>query len=156
MLSDRAFMALRDLDEGARLNSVHSVAREVIAAGLAIDNFGYLQLTELGRKAARVKAVRQHIISDDNIADLSYRLDPMANPDNAAVKILEEERQVTEEWIALPRPAPVDPSAPPLEPPADKYILAMRCAGVATGETGIEVKTEWVMAFLGAWVKACE
>ena len=153
MLSDRAFMALSDLDNGARLNSVHSVARELIAAELAIDEWGYLRLTEQGRKAARAKVTRQHIISDDNIADLSYRIDPMANPTAAAAQM------ATPPAAMEPLPPPPPPIAPApapvlaVEPTSDQRVRATRCAGIATGKTGIEVQTSWVLAFLAAWLE---
>jgi len=158
MLSDRAFMALSDLDNGARLNSVHSVARELIAAGLAIDEWGYLRLTEQGRKATRAKVTRQHIIADDNMADLSYRIDPMANPTTAAAQMATPPAAFEPLPPPPPEPEPIIAAAAPapsvpMEPTSDARVRAMRCAGIATGKTGIEVQTAWVLAFLAAWLE---
>jgi hypothetical protein len=155
MLSGRAHMALIDLENGARLNSVHSVARELIAAEVALDNFGFLEITEFGRKVARAKFRDRLIISDENVADLSYRIDPMANP--ATAMTTPPAIAEINPFAAEPPPVAELEPAPPvqkmtLEPTTDQYITAMRCAGVATGETGIEVKTEWVLAFLSAWM----
>ena len=138
-----------DLENGARLNSVHSVARELMAAEVAIDNFGYLQITEFGRKVARAKFRDRLIISDENVADLSYRIDPMANPAEAMTTPPPAAVE-----FAFPEPPPEAPEVQKtiIEPTSDKYILAMRCAGVATGESGVEVPTAWVLAFLGAWL----
>jgi hypothetical protein len=159
MLSDRAFMALRDLDEGARLNAIHSVARELIAAGLCLDDFGYLRLTEAGRQVSRGKLPRSLQIQDGNVADLSYRIDPMANPEVA--------RNQMSTPPAMPAPSP-SPSPSPLEqlkevtldlalppakePAADDYTKGLRAAGVATGITGISVDPKWVMEFIKCYV----
>jgi hypothetical protein len=139
MLTDRAFMALADLDSGLRINCSHAVAKELIAAGLAIDNFGFLELTEVGRKAARVKSVRQFVIDDGNVADLSFRIDPMANP------------------MAPPEPIThavlEEPITPEPLPPPDDYTRGLRAAGVATGITGVKVETNWVVEFVKAYVE---
>lgn len=144
MLSGRAHMALIDLDGGARLNSVHSVARELIAHEAAIDNFGFLEITEFGRKVARAKFRDSLVISDDNVADLSYRVDPMSNPDAMSAPA-----PPPPAWVELPtapEPAPVA-----LDPTSDETVRAYRAAGVATGKTGIEVEARWVIAFVEAW-----
>jgi hypothetical protein len=149
MLSDRAFMALADLDHGARLNSIHSVARELIHAGLAIDEWGYLRLTEAGRQVGRGKLPRSLQIEDGNIADLSYRIDPMSNP------------VVAPEQIAHPptTPAPAAAVITPdpeirqaLTPAGDEYTRALRAAGIATGLTGTEWDAKWVQIFVEAFV----
>ena len=145
-------MALKDLDDGARLNSVHSVARELIAAGLCIDEWGYLRLTEAGRQIGRGKLPRSLQIQDSNVADLSYRIDPMANPEVARAQ------------MSTPPSMPMDsptanipsPNQPPprlaIEPAADDYTRGLRAAGVATGQTGVEVSAKWVEAFVKCYV----
>jgi hypothetical protein len=142
MLSDRAYMALNDLDNGLKVSCSYPVARELIAAGLAIDEWGYLALSEAGRRAARAKTTRQFIINDENVADLAYRRDPMENPATPPAPV---------EHI----PAPIADTEPPaaLEPPADDYARGWRAAGVATGVTKIEVDTRWVVEFVKAYVE---
>ncbi|MHC2537003.1 hypothetical protein [Bradyrhizobium diazoefficiens] len=53
MLTEDAAQALEALDEGAWMNTAHRVARELIAAGLAFDGWGRLEISESGRRAAR-------------------------------------------------------------------------------------------------------
>lgn len=81
MLSREAIAALVELDSGARFNCLHSVSRELIAAGLAFDGWsGSLEITEAGRRIARkqggVREVRSFVVDDPNISNMSDLNEP--------------------------------------------------------------------------------
>jgi hypothetical protein len=140
MLTDHQRLVLDQLDHGAYFNVLHTEARELIAAGLAREDFGYLAITEAGRRAIRQPTAHTHRIISEHVADLgnaTYVGDPMANP---------QERYV------LPDIAPEEPRE--LPPAKDELERALRAAGEASGKTGVWPETEWVHAFVGAFINA--
>ena len=48
-ITPEAFQALQALHDGTRMNIMHTIARELIDAGLAHAGFGILEITEAGR-----------------------------------------------------------------------------------------------------------
>jgi hypothetical protein len=154
VLTTDELAALDGLDRGARYNVAHSTARGLVAKGLALDNWGWLGLTETGRRVLRQhnytlntdhRILRTHVLDDDQIADLSTQAakltdDPFAAPhrsglERSAIVLVEEE----------------EPYAP-LPPADDDVQRAMRAAGVASGVTGVWPEIEWVHAFIEAFV----
>jgi len=135
-------VVLGRLEHGAYFNVTHTTARELIAAGLACEEWGRLALTEEGRIALRRPAQHKYYILDDNeVADMSaaqLAVDPMTSPHLANQPIVEE--------------AP----AAPLSPACDTPTKAMRAAGVASGKTGVWVDKVWVDAFIEAFDDATE
>jgi hypothetical protein len=152
MLSDQAYEALGKIDSGYTMNPIHTVSRELINAGLACNDWGRLALTESGRRVVRgARSIRSRYTmanyppEDANVTELIHHQDPFTTP-----KVSHP----------LHYPEPADQYDPPAatetvlleEPNPDRYTLALRCAGVATGKTGIEVDAAWAIAFIEAWV----
>lgn len=141
--------ALEGLDRGLAFNTTHTIARELIAAGLAFSDWGRLAITEAGRIAAR-RPQRPFRIIEEHVSDLSDELvinqtvDPMTAPHLAHSSASKLERSA----IVLVEEEPL----PPLPPADDDVQRAMRAAGVASGVTGVWPETEWVHAFIDAWV----
>src|SRR5436190_567702 len=144
MLSAEAAAALVNLENGAHFNSMHSVARELIAAGFAEAGWGggYISITAAGRKEVRHGVRYANTPGGPNMFDLNY--DPMSNPAapspmstpipevaNLAPQFAQEVQEISpkSEAVELPPPAP-------LPPPADMRDRALRAAGVASGKTG--------------------
>jgi hypothetical protein len=133
MLSNEALNALTELDAGARMNCLHTVARELIAAGMAFDGWGYLEITESGRRLARsALPYRNFAISDPNIANMGDRNAPPIVP----------------EEIVTPKPEIVSRQEPVMTWSRER---AVKAAGVANGRVGIWVDQRWVEAFLQAY-----
>jgi hypothetical protein len=134
MLSQEAELALGRLAEGVAMNPLHTIARELIAAGLAMNDFGHLVLTETGRRLSRRTQgnYRHYEILDQHVSDMSQYQNPMG---------LGPEVQVKPFWT----------NTVPVETVTD-YTRALRAAGVATGKTGLNVDVKWVHAFMDAWV----
>jgi len=130
MLTEEAAAALEQLDDGACMNTTHRLARELIAAGLAFDGFGRLEISEAGRRARRGSTARAFVIDDPNIADLSPKPAPK---------------------FELPPVAP-EPELLAVETrdPSTKSRV-MRAAGVANGKCGIWVDQLWMAAFIEAF-----
>jgi hypothetical protein len=153
VLTAEELAALDGLDRGARYNVTHSIARDLVAKGLALDNWGWLGLTETGRRVLRHhnytlntdhRILRTHVLDDDQIADISAQAakltdDPFAAPHRAGL-----ERTA----IVLVEEEPYEP----LPPASDDIQRAVRAAGVASGITGVWVEDKWVHAFVEAFV----
>jgi hypothetical protein len=146
--------ALEGLDRGLAFNTTHTIARELIAAGLAFSDWGRLAITEAGRIAAR-RPARPFRIIEEHVSDLSdeqhfkegvVAIDRMTAPHLAHSSASKLERSA----IVLVEEEPYEP----LPPPADEMQKAMRAAGVASGVTGVWVEEKWVRAFVDAWVHA--
>jgi hypothetical protein len=181
MLSKQAIAALVELEAGAKMNCLHTVARELIAEGLAFDGWGQLEITEAGRRAARsadlanqeltIARYRNFGVDDPNYANLhggetafetpgdSHHLDASILPD---LKI----RGVTHGGMMDPPDSlPPDPDAedqvdrnkPTLVPQVEALGIpwsrsrAMAAAGEANGRSGIWVDEKWVACFLDAY-----
>jgi hypothetical protein len=150
-LTEEHLAALAGLDRGVTFNTTHTVARELIALGLASSDWGRLAITEEGRRVIRRLPGRTYQIIDTHVADLSLEpaqdladLDPMAAPHRA--KLSEEAISVLKETLREAPPAP-------LPPPGDDIQRAMRAAGVASGVTGVWVEEKWVHAFIDAFTR---
>jgi len=151
-LSDQAFEALSRLEHGARMNVMNTAARELIAAGLASDDWGSLRLTEAGRR--RIRGQHNFYIDDDNVANLFAtpavsHVGLVIEPEEARPGVPPVKPPRVKPGTPLPQPLP-----PALEPGVDDITRGFRAAGVATGTTGIEVDPRWVDAFVRAWVAA--
>jgi hypothetical protein len=143
MISPEALAALSSIEHGAHYNTLHSTARELMGAGYACDDWGYLRLTEHGRRYLRRGVFNFTISGDENVSDLaihrSVAIDPMAAPHLAhsasapvAIELLPE--------------APAEPL-----PVAETRMQEMlRAAGVASGVTGVWVDARWLEEFARA------
>jgi hypothetical protein len=140
MLSDQAYEALARIDRGQILNSIHTVSRELITAGLACNDWGHLTLTEAGRRVVRGRRMAHHFAAEGT-SDLWLHQDPFATPRASHLTLVEE--------ASVP-----EPELEPIAPTIDDHTRALRCAGVATGRTGIEADSAWVIAFCDAWVNS--
>jgi hypothetical protein len=171
MLSADAMHALRSLEDGARFNTMHSTARELLGAGLAYDDWGNLAISEGGRRLLRSGVRRIEIHSDEQACDMS-RVHMMQIPKDAQI-----DRTPNGWWInsATDRAkvAAIDPMMSPQhvfkhqiventpvvfkEPPAEPLPIAesrkqemLRAAGVASGITGVWPDERWVNEFVRA------
>ncbi|UQD96120.1 hypothetical protein [Bradyrhizobium japonicum] len=137
MLTEEAAQALEALDEGAWMNTTHRVARELIAAGLAFEGWGRLEISESGRRAARGSgaARRAFIIDDPNIAEIGDRTEPRRT------------------FELPPPPQPVKFSEPQMRSENLTWSRdrAARAAGDANGATDVWVEARWVAAFMDAY-----
>ena len=173
MISDQATEALALLESGARFNTMHTVARELIEAGYASNDWGYLGLTEAGRIYLRRGARRIHINSDDQSCDLSvYQMQvPKAAIDRTPLAywknrcVVDRSGAVVDDNDPMASPQHInrglqtklaDLELPP-EAPAEPLPIAdsrrqemLRAAGVASGVTGIWVEDRWVEEFIRA------
>jgi len=141
MISAEALVALGAIDRGARYNTIHTTARELMGLGLACEDWGRLGITEAGRIFLR-RGKFNIAIDDDNISDLSahntsvqIKRDPMAAPH----RVHDEPLELLPE--AEPTPLPV----------AETRMQEMlRAAGVASGKTGVWVDAKWLEEFARA------
>jgi len=156
MLSPEAAAALVNLEDGAHFNSMHSIARELIAAGFAEAGWGggYISITAAGRKEVRRGVrYREQIPAGPNMFDLNY--DPMSNPaapSPAVPEVVNPTPQIAQE-VQEPSPKTVTVELPPiapLPPPADMRDRALRAAGVASGKTGVWIEAAWLEEFINA------
>jgi len=67
MISAEALAALSGLEHGARYNTMHSIARELIEAGYACEDWGNLSMTEAGRIYLRKGKFNIRITGDDHV-----------------------------------------------------------------------------------------
>jgi hypothetical protein len=154
MLSPEAHRALGRLEHGDRLNVMHTIARELIAAGLARDNFGSLELTEAGRRIGR----REYRISDEHHADL-FATPAVSHPIDHTADWPPIDRSPNTWWrnpVAAPPLPPEAPPEPETLPPAIGPLAwsrdrARAAAGIANGKTGTWTEPAWVDAFMDAY-----
>jgi len=152
-LAEEHLAALDGLDRGVTFNTTHTIARELIALGLASSDWGRLAITEAGRIALR-RPARSYTIINEHVAAISVEpvqdladLDPMAAPHRA--RLSDEAIEVLKETLVEAPPAPLPPAT-------DRVQRALRAAGVASGKTGIWVEDKWVHAFIDAFDDAAE
>jgi len=171
MISAEALTALAGLEHGARYNTMHSIARELMRAGLACNDWGYLGLTEAGRIYLRRGRVNIEISGDDSVHDMSVHMmqipnanidrtpndwwknraaavDPMASPQHVPQDITPD---VDEAGCVVIEVAPEAPPTPTPLPIAENRMQEMlRAAGVASGKTGVWVEAAWLSEFVRA------
>lgn len=148
MLSQEAELALARLADGAVMNPIHTTARELIDAGLAMNDWGRLALTEEGRIRTRAWSglpLRQYVIADLDYANLSAHVNPMGlGPERPAADI-----------GFVPSAADFKAAHAEVESatvrPASYYDRAIAAAGTASGKTGEWPTSEWVHAFMDAF-----
>jgi hypothetical protein len=148
--SPEALAILVALDNGARFNTTHTTARELIAVGLACDDFGRLALTEAGRIAARRPdpAINAYISQDPHVANLDGSLPRRS---------LDQPSQPSQPPLELPPLAPVGHVAPPRQAAGDlawSREHVMRAAGAANAKCAMWVDTNWIEAFMDAYEAA--
>jgi hypothetical protein len=166
-VSAEALAALAALEHGARYNTLHSTARELMEAGFACEDWGYLGLTEAGRVFLR-RGVRNIPISDDDdhVYDMSVHMMqvPAVPIDRTPSKFWKNNTPHhvgRGEYDGSIKLDPAEPAKRPLEiieeQPAEPLPVAetrkqemMRAAGVASGVTGIWVEDRWVEEFIRA------
>ena len=171
MISAEALAALSGLEHGARYNSIHTVARELRDLGYAYDDWGYLAMSELGRRFLRRGKFDIVITGDDNVANLITHAqiyhsdgrelgaeagmkpitDPMASPqyvyNRHPVNDCQDEQTVTPSL-----PVQLLPEEPPTPLPVatSRMQEMLRAAGVASGKTGTWVDAAWLTEFVRA------
>ena len=151
MISAEALAALGGIEHGARYNTMHTTARELMAAGLACDDWGHLGLTEAGRIYLRRGRFNIRIDGDSYISDMSITrtvIDPMAAPHRAVRPPARADDPEAEPSLHVELP----PEAPPAPLPiAESRMQEMlRAAGVASGKTGVWPDEKWVEEFVRA------
>jgi len=157
-ITPEAFQALQALHDGSRFNIMHTIARELIDAGLAHSGFGILEITEAGRIWVRrgvtpVAKPRTYIVDDENVANLA-----------AGQKYAEAVQQPAPPppapiWhppLALPPEAPPEPEQLPPAPLTDTSLAwsrdrAIAAAGAASGTTDHWPPPTWIDAFITAY-----
>jgi hypothetical protein len=159
-ISPEAFQALQKLEDGAAFNCMHTIARELIDAGLAHAGFGSLEITEAGRIWVRrgvTPVATSYIVDDANVANLGGMSmpDPIPRPDPP---------QPPPGWhppLALPPEPPPEPERlppAPLTPGALAWTRdrAVRAAGAASGLSDHWPPPTWLIAFMDAYEHAGE
>jgi len=178
-ITPEAFQALQALHDGARYNIMHTIARELIDAGLAHSGFGVLEITEAGRIWVRRGVTpRSYITDDPNVANLGpqnipkkitsddlEQLDRVArsreatnvsNPPIANMG-LDTSRPVEKIDMVLPPEAPPEPEVMPPPPQTTTGELAwsrdraVRAAGAASGQTDHWPPPGWLTVFMEAY-----
>jgi hypothetical protein len=165
MISAEALAALSGLEHGARYNSIHTVARELRDLGYAYDDWGYLAMSELGRRFLRRGKFDIVITGDDNVANLIthaqiYHSDgrelgaeagmkPIIDPMTAPHRVNDCQDEQT---IVPTRVVELLPEEPPQPLPVAQSRMQemLRAAGVASGKTGTWVDAAWLVEFIRA------
>lgn len=154
-LSPQAIETLVELDLGKHMNTVHSVCRELIAAGMASDDWGRLEITEKGRlvvRQMRFSGVRQFLVDDPNISNMGDFNRPAPLPPVApeiGSDLIINNMEVTQET------GPTEPRELPLYKREGSVAWsrerARQAAGVANGKSGVWIEATWIDAFLDAY-----
>jgi len=163
-ITPEAFQALQALHDGARFNIMHTIARELIDAGLAHSGFGILEITEAGRIWVRrgvtpVTKPRTYITDDPNIANLSP---PDLPPAATSAMRAQEQSGSVPVWhppLVLPPEAPAEPEVMPPAPLTEGGLAwsrdrAVRAAGAASGQTDHWPPPSWLSHFMDAYEAA--
>jgi hypothetical protein len=176
MISAEALAALSGLEHGARYNTMHSIARELIEAGYACEDWGNLGITESGRIYLRKGRFNIKITGDDHVSDMSDHVSDMsvhqmqipAAPisrkplpfwTNRAAQDQVPIHRSRGDWDPAPdnsgaakKPIELVEEAPaePLPAATDRMQLMLRAAGVASGITGVWPEEKWVLEFVKA------
>jgi hypothetical protein len=132
-LSPQAVTALIDLEHGATMNCIHTVARELIREGMAFEGWGKLEITEMGRRSART--FRSFTADSTDIAELHLETNRGGETFELA-----PEQPVLKENI----PHQADPHLP------WSRERAMKAAGVANGADTL-VPAAWIATFMDAY-----
>jgi len=169
MISAEALAALSGLEHGARYNTMHSIARELIEAGYACEDWGNLGITESGRIYLRKGRFNIKITGDDHVSDMSVH--HMQIPDapisrkplpfwtNRAAQDQVPIHRGRGKWDPAPdttgaakQPLELVEEAPsePLPAATDRMQAMLRAAGVASGITGVWPDEQWVLEFVKA------
>jgi hypothetical protein len=169
MISAEALAALSGLEHGAHYNTLHSIARELIEAGYAHEDWGNLSMTEAGRIYLRKGRFNIRITGDEHVSDMSVT--HMRIPDgpidrtpskvwkNHAVKDLTQPHRGRGEWDPQPDTSPAarkpielieEAPSEPLPAATDRMQEMLRAAGVASGITGVWPDERWVLEFVKA------
>jgi hypothetical protein len=165
MISAEALAALSGLEHGARYNTMHSIARELIEAGYACEDWGNLGITESGRSYLRRGQFRIKISGDEQACDLSVH--QMQIPDAPIsrkplpfwTKDSPARPRNRGEWDPAPdttgaakKPLELVEEAPsePLPAASSRMQAMLRAAGVASGITGVWPDERWVLEFVKA------
>ena len=120
---------------------MHSQARELIRAGLALDDFGRLRITEAGRELIRHAGVPPRVELPPLWRDAPTTSEHVAN--------LGVPHETPDGMIGGPFPdAGHDAAEPTL---AWSRARARRAVGVANGVMGVWAAAPWVQAFLDAY-----
>jgi hypothetical protein len=170
MLTKVALETLGLLESGARFNCLSVVSRELIEAGLAFDGWGYLEITESGRRVLR-RQYRNFAIDDPNISNMGEVNSAMSTPDNshplqpaeiATPGAFGIDRSSNSVW-KTPEPDAadqIDRNKPTLQPAIEMAGVAwsrgraIAAAGIANGVCGVWVDQKWIQAFLLAYEDA--
>ena len=152
-LSEQALSALIELDNGAKFNAIHTTSRELIAAGYAFDGWGYLEITERGRRKARERNYRNFAIDDEQIHNMATQIIADVDRARAAAPDLPEDpikHLDADDLVELAR------AAPKIEHVGRLWSRdrAIKAAGVANGKTGTWVDASWVKAFMDEYERA--
>jgi hypothetical protein len=159
MISDQAMLALAELEAGARMNCLHTIARELIAAGLAFDGWGKLEISEEGRRLLRKRVIKVELphtfeVESEHVANLQP---PAAGSRNVP--------RMRSAWMpgeiishqAIEAADQVDRNKPTLAPQVEAMGIAwsrsraIKAAGEANGRSGLWVDEKWVACFLEAY-----
>jgi hypothetical protein len=170
MISAEALAALSGLEHGAHYNTLHSIARELIEAGYACEDWGQLNMTEAGRVYLRRGKFNIRITGDEHVSDMSvtHMRIPDAPIDRRPSKFwknragdFEQPHRTRGDFdptVALDtttvatRPLELVQEAPaePLPAATDRMQEMLRAAGVASGITGVWPDERWVLEFVKA------
>lgn len=148
MLSQQALAALYDLDGGARFNTLHTVSRELIEAGYAIDMYGLLTISEAGRIHARKRGYRNFAISDLNVSNMGDMNEPRATGHMFEVAPEQLETVQAREQLNADMLPDLENRRRDLAWDRDRVRKA---AGVANGACGVWVEAAWIEAFMKAF-----
>jgi len=175
-ISRDAVRTLLELEHGGRFNCIHSIARELISEGYAFDGWGKLEITEMGRRAART--FRSFTTTSDGVANMGDMNQPkfetpinshgIEDPDPVILPDLVVRGVTAGKMMEPPDSLPVEPATMNVEskrggetfevsPQMDLRKLtwsrdrAMKAAGVANGAQEVWVGASWVRAFMEAY-----
>jgi hypothetical protein len=168
-ISRDAVRTLVALEHGGRFNCIHAIARELIDEGYAFDGWGKLEITEMGRRAARTfRSVSPEVanMGDLNEPKFETPLNSHGIEDPDPVPIANKNDLITRrDQIENDEPAALfiesKRGGEMLELPADSAPAAllwsreraMKAAGVANGAQEVWVGSSWVRAFMEAYEK---
>jgi hypothetical protein len=172
MLTKEAHETLELLGQGAKFNCLSVTSRELISAGLAFDGWGYLEISEAGRRVLRREgSTMSHFAVDSpNISNMGDRNEPMkvrdlahydslreAPPEPVTMNVESNRGGRTFELSDRQEADQVDRNQPTLKPAIEMAGVAwsrkraIAAAGVANGAVGVWVDQRWVQAFLLAY-----
>lgn len=148
-LTPHALSALVQIDNGARLNVLSVVSRELIEAGMAFDDFGRLEITEAGRHQLRRDRFRMFDAVGDHVANMGDMNQPMWHtPVNSHPLRTRDQDPPGDDHLD----ASILPDLENLRRDLSWDRSRVRAAaGAANGACGIWVEPAWVEAFIKAF-----